>query len=213
MLMFSMQQNEYSFELLSRWFPQRKDRVPQMTMNDEEPKNAPVSTQYTFRPLTRRDIASITTWRYDGPYAIYNGETLKTGLLFSLRLHSLLRLLGYEGFAVDDERGELVGIFQFTRTLPRTITIGLGLRPDYTGRGGGLAFVESGLAFGRERYAPKTFRLLVATFNERALKVYTRAGFKKIREIAKTTLRGREMSYEMRREEAIVEAHNASQGK
>lgn len=177
-------------------------------MSDEELKNAPVCTQYTFRPLTRQDIASITTWRYDGPYAIYNGETLKTSLRFSLWLRSLFRLLGYECFAVDDERGELVGIFQFSRMPPRTITIGLGLRPDYTGRGCGPAFVESGLEFGRERYAPKTFRLLVATFNERALKVYTRAGFKKIRELARTTLRGREMFYEMRREESIVETHN-----
>lgn len=157
--------------------------------------------QFTFRQLTREDIASIASWRYEKPYAIYNGDTLNTALQLSLRLRALFSFLGYEFFAVDDEQGELVGLFQFAKMARQTITIGLGLRPDFTGRGSGLAFVESGLAFGKERYTPKTFRLLVATFNERARKVYERAGFKTVRNVNRVTFHGRETFYEMRRDE------------
>jgi ribosomal-protein-alanine N-acetyltransferase len=35
----------------------------------------------------------------------------------------------------------------------------------------------AGLEFARERYAPARFRLAVAAFNQRAIRVYERAGF------------------------------------
>ena len=57
------------------------------------------------------------------------------------------------------------------------LDVGLGLRPDLTGRGLGLGFVAAVLALGRERFGPVGFRLSVAVFNERAIRVYERAGF------------------------------------
>jgi ribosomal-protein-alanine N-acetyltransferase len=54
------------------------------------------------------------------------------------------------------------------------------LRPDLTGRGLGLEFLAAALQFGRRRFAPAGFRLAVATFNERAIRVYERAGFRRV---------------------------------
>jgi ribosomal-protein-alanine N-acetyltransferase len=48
-----------------------------------------------------------------------------------------------------------------------------------TGSGRGLSFLLAGLEFAREQYAPTQFRLMVAAFNQRAIRVYERAGFRR----------------------------------
>lgn len=58
--------------------------------------------------------------------------------------------------------------------------IGLGLRPDHTGRGFGLAFVEAGLDHARSKFDPQELSLAVAAFNRRAITVYERAGFSEV---------------------------------
>jgi ribosomal-protein-alanine N-acetyltransferase len=55
--------------------------------------------------------------------------------------------------------------------------VGLGLRPDLTGKGLGHGFLVARLEFARRSFPPEVFRLAVATFNERAIKVYEGVGF------------------------------------
>jgi ribosomal-protein-alanine N-acetyltransferase len=40
-----------------------------------------------------------------------------------------------------------------------------------------LTFVQSGLNFAMNNFSPARFRITVATFNERAIRVYERTGF------------------------------------
>jgi RimJ/RimL family protein N-acetyltransferase len=79
-------------------------------------------------------------------------------------------------FSALDEDGVLVGFFTL-RMEGDDLVIGLGLRPDLTGRGLGRGFVEAGIEFGRRRFDPERIRLSVAAFNERAIRVYEQAGF------------------------------------
>ncbi len=89
-----------------------------------------------------------------------------------------------------DAQDDLIGFFCFGTSAevggsgpPRlldadgTLSVGLGLRPDRTGHGEGLAFVAAGLDFARQTDAPAGFRLFVMLFNQRAIRVYERAGF------------------------------------
>lgn len=79
-------------------------------------------------------------------------------------------------FGARDEQGELVGFYYF-EPKPPDLDYGLGLRPDLTGRGLGIEFFLAGLEFAREQYEPRRVFLHVAEFNERAIRVYERAGF------------------------------------
>ena len=135
-------------------------------------------TPYRFVSLRWRDARAISRWHYNGVYAFYDQDILP---MLSLTLfRAPLRMLGLEAFVVFgeiDRTNERIGIFTFIQR-GGVIEIGLAMRPDLTGRGLGLSFVEAGLNFARDRYAPTRFTLDVATFNVRAQRVYERAGFR-----------------------------------
>jgi ribosomal-protein-alanine N-acetyltransferase len=50
--------------------------------------------------------------------------------------------------------------------------------------------VHAGLRFARETYSPPAFRLTVAAFNHRAIRVYERAGFETVVTFGAPTLGG-----------------------
>ena len=73
------------------------------------------------------------------------------------------------------------------------------MRPDLTGKGLGLAFVQAGLDFAREQFKPDYFRLFVLTYNERAIRVYERAGFERMGIYVQRRAEGDRDFLEMRR--------------
>jgi RimJ/RimL family protein N-acetyltransferase len=62
--------------------------------------------------------------------------------------------------------------------------VGIGLRPDLKGRGRGQSFLLAQLDYAAGQWQPTTFRLFVAAWNERAIRLYERLGF---REVARET--------------------------
>ena len=126
--------------------------------------------------MTQEDAEAIAGWRYEPPYDFYNWDADDRDLRELLDAE----LRGDRYYSARDLAGELIGFFAFTDDGD-VVGVGLGLRPDLTGRGFGQSFLEEGLAFARERSAPRRFRLSVAEFNERAVLVYERAGFIKTR--------------------------------
>ena len=140
-----------------------------------------------FRTIQKADVAEILTWKYEPPYDIYN--------------------IGYEGFsneeemayfldplyafhAIDErERGELIGYCSFGRDgqVPgghyeqTALDIGLGIRPDLTGKGLGAGMVTAVVAFARKKYEPAQLRVTIADFNERAKRVWGKNGFRPVK--------------------------------
>jgi len=60
------------------------------------------------------------------------------------------------------------------------LDIGLGVRPDLTGQGQGSGFVSAVLEFAQRVFGPASLRVTVAEFNERALRVWKKAGLKPV---------------------------------
>jgi ribosomal-protein-alanine N-acetyltransferase len=126
--------------------------------------------------MAQADAEAVAGWRYPEPFSFYDWTADEDDLAELLDAD----LRGEAFFAVEDDEGQLVGYFSF-KLEGRTLVVGLGLRPDLTGRGLGGGFFAAGLDYGRERFAPERFSLAVATFNERAIRVYERAGFERAR--------------------------------
>ena len=138
------------------------------------------STDYVFEPMNDEQARAIAAWRYEPPYDFYDMARDPEGLE---ELSPPERRRGYYAVLRD---GELLGFFCYGQggQLPGfaypddgKVDVGLGLRPDLTGKGLGYGFVMAGLDFGRRCFDPSGFRLFVATFNERAIRLYERAGF------------------------------------
>ena len=150
---------------------------------------------YRFRQMSDEDAREISRWRYDPPYDFYDATSDRDDL------EELLDPERREGayFSVFDEDGSLVGFFQFERE-GATVDVGLGLRPDLTGQGLGVGYLLAGLEFARERFSPERFTLSVTTFNERAIQVYERAGFRRRHEYLHHTNGGEYLFVAMARE-------------
>jgi [ribosomal protein S18]-alanine N-acetyltransferase len=159
-------------------------------LNGEEPVAA-----FRFRLMSQADAKAIARWHYPAPFSFYDWTSDPDD--FAELLDPTAR--GDDYVAVEDESGSLIGFFHYKRPHGARLEIGLGLHPEWTGQGLGKSFLEAGLEYARRRFAPKEFTLSVASFNRRAITVYERAGFARVRVFTHWTNGGEWEFIEMRR--------------
>lgn len=123
--------------------------------------------------MALQEAREVSRWRYEGGYSFYD---------MSRNPEDFEEMANPEGrerfYSAFDASGDLAGFFSFTDEGDGELSVGLGLRPGLTGRGLGEDFARAGLEFGRHGLGARRFRLSVATFNRRAIRVYDRVGFR-----------------------------------
>lgn len=123
---------------------------------------------------------AVQRWRYVPPYDFYNGQDSAEAFQ-ELIGGDYLALAGPEGVTAFVCTGYPARIPHYRYIEEdRTIDLGLGVRPDLTGRGGGRAFVNDVLELlpTLPTSPPEMrVRLTVADFNRRAIRVYQGVGF------------------------------------
>lgn len=129
---------------------------------------------YKFKIMNQEQAEEIAFgWHYDGEYSFYDMEAdkddLEEFLNSNIRKDSLYSVMMCK---------ELIGFLNINQADVRTFEIGLGMRPDLTGKGEGLTFLKSCIEFAKGKFNPEKITLSVATFNQRAIKVYRKIGFK-----------------------------------
>lgn len=131
---------------------------------------------YKFEIMTQEQAEEIAyNWHYDAEYSFYNIESDKEDLVEFLDPQKR----GDSNFVVTKDN-DIIGFFSFNKVAINNIDIGLGMRPDLIGNGNGLEFLKAGLEFAKSKYIPQTITLSVATFNQRAIKVYRKIGFEEV---------------------------------
>lgn len=145
--------------------------------------------EFAFKEMSKREAREIAGWKYEPPYDFYDLAKDPEDL------EEILDAEKRRGYFSVTSDGELVGYFCFgcEARVPggdysaEAVDVGLGMRPNLTGKGLGLEFLEAGLGFAKGRFSPAHFRLSVAKFNERAIKVYEHAGFVKTESFIQNT--------------------------
>jgi [ribosomal protein S18]-alanine N-acetyltransferase len=142
----------------------------------------PALGDIAIAPMEQDEAESIAAWRYDPPYDFYDWAADAEDL--AELLDPVRRRDRY--YAARDADANLIGFYGLDRRGDVAV-VGLGLRPDLTGRGFGLEFLQAGLRFAQTRLEPSRYQLAVAEFNRRAIKVYERAGFVRTRTFSHET--------------------------
>ena len=141
----------------------------------------------SFSPLTTEQAEQIASWRYEEPYHVYDyrdhpvDDTVRyladpTSSVFAVLQDG--ELIGFRSFGPDGQ----VPSGQYEEGWLDT---GGGLRPDLTGKGMGEQILREGIEFGMREFDEKRFRVTIADFNERALTVCKRVGFREYREFTR----------------------------
>jgi len=116
----------------------------------------------------------VATWHYEPPYDFYD---LASDPHDAAEMRDPARAGHYRAVLGD---GEGLDAFWYFNWPDGAVEIGIGLRPDLTGRGLGESFVCAQLDYAAETWSPATFRLFVASWNERAIRLYERLGFREV---------------------------------
>jgi ribosomal-protein-alanine N-acetyltransferase len=128
--------------------------------------------QFTLKKMQHAVAHQIAPWHYPAPYDFYDADQDQEDVAELLDPQSWQESY----YSVFNEENELVGLFVF-KPAGQTVEVGLGLRPDLTGKGLGRAFLTAGLTFGQEHFSVGMWSLSVATFNTRAIRLYGQVGF------------------------------------
>jgi RimJ/RimL family protein N-acetyltransferase len=134
--------------------------------------------QVRFEAVSEAHAREVLTWRYAPPYDFYNppAELSEADLAAMLSPAS-------PHYAVIDAGGRLVGFIGLGREAQvpggdysaEATDIGIGLRPDWTGRGLGRIVLEQ--FFTETGLNGKTLRATIAAFNLRSRRTFHHLGF------------------------------------
>lgn len=139
---------------------------------------------YSIHQMNIEEAMLISKWKYEEPYSIYSMDGSR---------EAINELLDGSYYSVRDEEANLIGYYCYAESAQvpvgrkfgaydeKDVTdIGLGMNPALCGQGLGYEFFSNGIEFAQKELGAVKFRLTVAAFNKRAIKVYERAGFRKV---------------------------------
>ena len=152
--------------------------------------------EYIFTPMNKEYANDIVSnWHYSDVYSFYDMAADADDLRIFVDTKNWENIIR----AVLNENDELIGWASFY-TENDEFWLSLGLRPDLTGQGLGEEFVSECVRYAISGYKIKhTIKLAVALFNQRAIRVYQRAGFMETSKTIRDTHIGKVDFIEMER--------------
>lgn len=136
--------------------------------------------QLFTKPMTEERAANILNWKYEQPYDFYNNEATD---------EALQEMLDGSYYAVVDSQNALIGFFciggnaqvpighQFGVYKEIFVDMGLGMNPTLVAKGNGFDFCTHVIRFIQTQHKNTLIRLTVATFNQRAIRLYEKLGY------------------------------------
>lgn len=146
--------------------------------------------EFTTRKMVDKYAIEILRWKYEVPYDLYN-NILSGEAILELTRNSYKAILADEkvvGFFCTGEDAQVPLGHEFGAYADDFIDIGLGMKPELTGKGLGSSFFDYVLDE-IQRETSKCIRLTVADFNTRAIHLYEKFNFVKKQEFLRNDMK------------------------
>ena len=136
---------------------------------------------FWIQPMSQDSAEQIAAWTYPAPYDFYDmvadEEDLTELLSPSSRENTYFEVI---------RNGALFGFASF-QSQNEVLEIGLGMKPDQTGKGLGVNFYQAIEDFARKNFDCQVLQLSVASFNQRALALYQKVGYELVESYQQAT--------------------------
>lgn len=145
-----------------------------------------------FRPMDAEGARTLIGWRYEPPYQVYHIELLPEHMDMAIAfltdpINAYCRIEGDDGsieaFCCFGHDAQVDGGDYHEDALD----LGLGVRPDLTGQHRGVIYTTALSNYAIETFSPRKLRVTIADFNQRALRVWQKAGFQHTQEFRSTS--------------------------
>lgn len=136
--------------------------------------------QLIVRDMNENFAKEILNWKYESPYDFYNLNSDSTKEFLENKYYCVIDKSNEEliGFFCIGESAQVPTGSQFGAYSEGLVDIGIGMKPELTGRGNGSNFFSFILRqIQKNSHTP--LRLTVAKFNHRAIHLYEKFGFVK----------------------------------
>lgn len=141
----------------------------------------------TLGAFSESQAKEVCNWVYTGIYSVYNVLPWEVFVANHWQLADEgARKEIFHAILLD---GEFIGFGRIQEVEDR-IDLGIGLNPEYCGKGLGPAVMQALVNKAMSLFPNKTIGLEVRQFNERAIKCYEKVGFKLVSKYMKETING-----------------------
>ena len=142
-----------------------------------------------IQPMSAEHARTMLAWRYEAPYDQYDivAQDLEEEIAY-------LCDPDHHYYAILDDKQGLIGhcVFHEEGRVPggdyseEALDVGIGMRPDWTGKGAGTEISGQVFQFGSARYGIGHLRVTIAAWNDRAQKVCINHGFAEVQRFMKS---------------------------
>lgn len=134
----------------------------------------------------------ICDWHYEGEYEVYNMPSFEEAKKLKYAIANPDKYSNFLCYGIDEN---LAGFIKLNLKDNNIIHVGIGLKPNLTGKGLGKKILSLGVDYIRKNYPNHKIMLEVRSWNQRAIGCYSGVGFEYVETVSQIDRMGNKADF------------------